>query len=70
MLGTTLNHYLNSGQFFVLDTRSGRLSPLLKGTGQLANPRLAANDSQLYFLQGTNASDIWVVRFGDPSGTR
>ena len=59
--------YVNAGRVFVLDTTS--LSTELlhpAGLNPGAGLRLAAGDSQLFFLQGTNTADIWLVRFAQP----
>jgi Tol biopolymer transport system component/predicted Ser/Thr protein kinase len=51
----------------VVDVDSGREAPLgLDFT--IGQARLAADDTQLFFLRGTNAADIWVTRFGAPAG--
>ena len=35
-----------------------------------AGPRLAVNDSQLFFLRGTVSADIWMARFEQPATSR
>jgi serine/threonine protein kinase len=52
----------------VVDVSSGREEPLGLDS-PVAQARLAAGDTQLFFLRGTNAADIWVARFGTPAKT-
>ena len=53
------------GRLVVLDVNSGRTTDLL-ATQSPGGARLAAGDSQLFFLRGTASADIWVARFGQP----
>jgi serine/threonine protein kinase/sugar lactone lactonase YvrE len=56
--------FARGGRLFVGDAVSGSSSELLGVPGFGLNfPRLAVDDSRLYFLQSTQAADIWVVRF-------
>jgi Tol biopolymer transport system component len=55
--------YTNGPRLFVIDTTSRISSEVLAGSFTIGNPRLAADDSQLFFLRGTISADIWLVRF-------
>jgi Tol biopolymer transport system component/predicted Ser/Thr protein kinase len=58
--------YSNAGRFHLFDTASNTTREILALPGEtLAAARVAANDSQLFFIHGTMDSDIWLVRFGD-----
>jgi Tol biopolymer transport system component len=54
-----------AGNFVVVDAQSGRSTDM--GTAPRAQTsggaRLAVDDSQLFFLQGSISADIWVARF-------
>ena len=55
----------------VMDASNAQATALPVGLEGLAGgPRLAANDSQLFFLQGTTSADIWIARFGQPATSR
>ncbi len=57
----------NRGRVIVVDANSGEATELpltLMGPGGL---RLAADDSQLFFLRGSISADIWVARFEQPA---
>ena len=52
----------------VVDAITGRATDLQVGTAD--SPRLAVDDSQLFFLQGTTSADIWIARFEQPATSR
>jgi len=53
----------------IIDTASGEAHELLAIPGEnLSSPRLAADDTQLFFLRSTIAGDIWLMRFGAEQG--
>jgi serine/threonine protein kinase len=56
-----------AGRLRVIDATSGVSSEVLAMPGEniVGAPRLAASDSQLFFLRGTAAGDLWLVRFGE-----
>jgi Tol biopolymer transport system component/predicted Ser/Thr protein kinase len=50
----------------VFDTVTGSSREILRVQGERINgPRLAADDTQLFFTRGSIDGDIWLVRFGD-----
>ena len=52
------------GRLFVADTASGATREVLANAGEsMSQPRLAADDSQLFFMHGTIDGDIWLMRF-------
>jgi tricorn protease len=51
----------------VVDVGSGREVALPIGGTPGGQVRLAVDDTQLFFLRGTNTADIWVARFGTPA---
>jgi serine/threonine protein kinase len=53
-----------SGHVVVVDVSSGRTKELLTPKLAPGGVRLAAGDSQIFFLTGTASADIWVARFG------
>jgi serine/threonine protein kinase len=54
------------GRLFVVDVATGTSRELLTIPGEfMAEPRLTADDSQLFFQHGTTSGNIWVVRFDD-----
>ena len=58
--------YANGGRLHLFDTASNTTREILAMPGEnLAAARLAAGDSQLFFIHGGAESDIWLVRFGD-----
>jgi Tol biopolymer transport system component len=58
--------YENRGRLFIADTASGATREVLAIPGEsLSEPRLTADDSQLFFRHGTTDGDIWLMRF-DP----
>ena len=58
--------YADRGRLHLFDTASNATREILAMPGEnLAGARLAADDSQLFFVHGTTDSDIWIVRFGD-----
>jgi Tol biopolymer transport system component len=58
--------YANGGRLHLFDTASNTTREILAMPGEnLAAARLAADDSQLFFVHGTIDSDIWLVRFGE-----
>jgi serine/threonine protein kinase/Tol biopolymer transport system component len=60
--------FARAGQLATYDVASGMTSDLLTLPGfALVFPRLAENDSRLYFLRTAVAADIWLVRFGEPA---
>jgi Tol biopolymer transport system component len=65
--GRRLAHIYNN-RIWVFDFGSGKSSELLRVPGGTAGagPRLAANDTQLFFLQTTASADVWVVRLRAP----
>jgi hypothetical protein len=56
-----------ANRLVAVDVNSGRTTELLVTSPPLGGgARLAADDSQLFFLRGTTSADIWVARFGQP----
>jgi len=55
-----------SGHLVVVDVSSGRTKELLTPGLAPGGVRLAAGDSQLFFLTGAASADIWIARFGQP----
>ena len=55
-----------AGRLIAVDVNSGRTTEVLVGSPSPGGARLAADDSQLFFLRGTTSADIWVARFGQP----
>ena len=51
------------GRVMVVDVSSAQTKVLPLGSVG-GGPRLAADDSQLFFLSGTTSADIWIARFG------
>ena len=61
--------YSSNGRFHLFDTASNTTREVLALPGEnLAAARLAANDSQLFFVHGSIDSDIWLVRFDADNG--
>jgi Tol biopolymer transport system component len=59
------------GRVMVVDASTGQATELPVGTVAAAGgPRLAVDDSQLFFLRGTTSADIWMARFGQPARSR
>jgi WD40 repeat protein len=55
----------------VVEASTGRTTELPVGPVSAAGgPRLAVDDSQLFFLRGTESADIWMARFGQPATSR
>jgi hypothetical protein len=52
----------------VVDASTAQATVLPVGNG--FGPRLAADDSQLFFLRGTTSADIWIARFEQPATSR
>lgn len=56
--------FQNRGRLFIADVASGATRDVLGIPGEiLMHPRLAADDSQLFFLRQVADGDIWIVRF-------
>jgi hypothetical protein len=56
--------YSNGGRLHIFDTALNSSREVLAIPGEsLAGPRLAADDSQLFFSRTTEDGDIWTVRF-------
>ena len=56
-----------AGRVMVVEASTGRETELPVDMGTViaaGGPRLAADDSQLFFLRGTTSADIWMARFG------
>jgi hypothetical protein len=61
----------NRGGLVLVVDASGRETELQVGTRVAPlGPRLAADDSQLFFLRGTTSADIWIARFEQPATSR
>jgi Tol biopolymer transport system component len=55
--------YQSEGKLFVSDL-SGKSTEVFSVAGEsLFSPRLAVDDTQLFFTHGTTTGDIWIVRF-------
>ena len=50
-----------AGRLVVVEVSSGRLRDLPITLSALSPARLAADDSQLFFLSGTISADVWVA---------
>ena len=59
------------GRVLVVDASTGRTTDLqVAAVSGGAGPRLAVNDSQLFFFRGTTSADIWIARFEQPATSR
>jgi Tol biopolymer transport system component len=57
-----------AGRVTVVDASNGRVIELPVGIA--FGPRLAVDDSQLFFLRFTESADIWIARFEQPATSR
>ena len=60
-----------SGRVWVVDASTGQETDLQVFSGAAVfSPRLAVDDSQLFFLRGTTSADIWMARFEQPATSK
>ena len=58
--------YTNRGRVYLFDTGSNTTKEIFAMAGENINAaRLAANDSQLFFIHSAIDSDIWLMRFAE-----
>ena len=52
---------------FLVDTMMSTATPEVLATpdAALGQPKLAADDTQLFFLRANTSGDIWLMRFAD-----